>query len=72
MGRAAARPTASVSLWHYGTVLDDDNTVVYNTSIITMDGGCIVWFWDARESNFVLGITIGLVVAVIWHVVVRG
>ena len=73
MGRAQARPTASVFGGLRGTALDDDNTVVYNISILTpLDGGCVVWFWDPNESNFVLGITIGLVMAVIWHVVVRG
>ena len=31
-----------------------------------------MWVLDPRESNFVLGLVIGLTLAIVWHVVVGG
>ena len=53
--------------------IDDDNSFPYNQEHCDGEGGSVVvWWFDPRSSDVVLGVIIGLVLGVALRVVVHG
>ena len=71
-GEGASRPTAPIFLGPRRETLDDGESSRLQYSHDVHRGGPVVRVLDPGESNFVLGIVIGLALAIVWHVVVGG